>query len=158
MFSSFILWPKFNEPNAINRLVKHVTELEKPEIVNRYFSIHFQHRRVEHHHLPNRYLVPNHVTVFILSPLWIEGCHKHYGTSFGICWDFDLSIFIGDFTVLRKFMEFHCSLIVVYEFYVLLNFFLVVADVVFQGKMNETMWHWSLSQDKFKLAVGIQLD
>lgn len=39
VFNSFILWPKFNEPNPINCLVKHVTELEKPKIVNRYFSI-----------------------------------------------------------------------------------------------------------------------
>ncbi len=126
--------------------------------MDRYFAIDFENVRVEHHHLSDRNLVPDHVAVLILSALLVERCHKHYGASVGIGSNFDLPILVFNVSILGKFMDLDVFFRIIHVFDVLLNFFLVISDIILKDEVNESMAHGCLSKNKLKFAVGIQFD
>jgi hypothetical protein len=47
---------KFHESNFFQVLLEQATKLEEPKIVRRHFAIDFQHARLHHRQLSDRYL------------------------------------------------------------------------------------------------------
>ena len=119
------------------------------------FAIYLQEVGTQHHHLPDRNLVSNHVAVLVLPALVVEWCHEHYRTPFGVGRDFDLSVFVSDVSVLSELVKLYLFLGIVHIFDVLLYFFLVVSHVVFENEVDESVTHRCFSQNQFKFSVRI---
>ena len=119
--------------------------------------IHFQLVRAQHHHFPNRNLVPHHIPVLVFSPFLLERCHEHYRAPFWVCCHFHLPILISHVSVLCKFVELYFLLCIIHVLYVLLNFLLVVHHILLQNEMNKTVAHRCFSQYQLKFSVRVQL-
>lgn len=123
-----------------------------------YFAIDFENVRVKHHHLSDGNLVLDNVAVFILSTLLVERGHKHYGASFWIGSNLYFPIFVSHVSILGKFMELYVFFRIIHVLNVLLNFFLVISDIILEDEVNESMAHGCLSKNKLKFSIGIQLN
>jgi len=117
--------------------------------------IDLQNVRTQHHHLANGYLVSDNVAILVFSAFVSEWSHEHDGTAFGVAWDLHVTVFVSDVAVLGEFVELYVLLCVVYVFYVLLDFLLVVSDVVLEGKVDESVAHGGFCKNQLKFPVGV---
>lgn len=155
LWFSFFFGSELNKSDPIDSLIKHITEFEEPNVMERDLSINFKHVWVQHHHFSNGNFIPHHITILIFSNFVIKRRNKHYCTPFGIGRYLDLSILISDISILCKLMELDLLFGIIYILDVLLYLFLVIPYIILQYEMNESMTHSCFCEDKLELSVGI---